>query len=84
MFIQAFISRYSSPHKVVFDNKYKFKRYFIPLLKCFSINPVCTMVKMPQVNHLLELVHQVIYNMLVNNNLSNKLFDCVYPLGEII
>ena len=37
LFNNTWLSRYLNPHKVVFDNGSKFKRYFTPLLKDFYI-----------------------------------------------
>ena len=60
------------------------KRYFVPLLKYFSIKPVCTTVKNLQANAPVERVHQVIYNMLVTKDLNNKVFDYIEPWGKIL
>ena len=72
MINKTHLVRYPHPVEVFFDNGYEFKRYFIPLPNYFSIKTVCTMVKNPQSNELVEQVHQVIYNLPVAKYLSNK------------
>ena len=68
----------------MFDNGYEFKRDFTTLLKDLDIKLVLTSVKKPQANAPVELVHQVILNMLVTNDLDNKVFDYIYPWGETL
>ena len=41
-------------------------------------------VKNLQVNVLVDWVNQVIYNIILTDYLSNKLFDCINPLGDIL
>ena len=68
----------------MFDKGSEFKRYFTPLLKDFDIKPVLTSVKNPQANALVEIVHKVILNMLVTNDLDNKVFNNIDPCGETL
>ena len=60
-FVQVFnntwLCRYPHPRKVVFDNGYKFKQDFTPLLKGFNIKTVLMSVKNPQSNAPVERVH---------------------------
>ena len=39
-------------------------------------------IKNPQDNALVNLAHQIILNMLVTKNISNKVFDYIDPWGE--
>jgi hypothetical protein len=41
-------------------------------------------VENPQVNAPVEQIHQVIHNMICTKNLSNGVFDCIDPWGEIL
>ena len=66
----------------MFDNSSEFKQDFTPLLKEFEIKTVLTSVKNPQANDPVDRVHQVILNMLVTNDIDNKVFDYIEPLGE--
>ena len=45
MFNNTWLYRYPRLHKVVFDNGSNFKRDFTPLLKEFSIAPICKYIK---------------------------------------
>ena len=68
----------------MFDNGSEFKQDFTLLLKGFNIKPVLTKIKTPQSNYLVEQVHQVILNILVTKDISNKSFDCIYPWNETL
>ena len=72
------MSRYPNSRKVVFDNIYELKIDFINFLKGFSINIICIKFKNLQVNDPVESLHQVIYDMPVNKDLNNKIFDYIY------
>ena len=45
LFNQTWLWMYPRPREVVFDNGSEFKQDFIPLLKYFSIIPICTYIK---------------------------------------
>ena len=79
LFHNTWLCRYPFPSKVVFDNRSKFKRNVIPLLKYFDIKTFLTTVKNPHAKAPVERVHQVILNMLVTNDPDNKVFDHIYP-----
>ena len=66
------ICRYPRPCKVLFDNGSEFKWDFTPLIKYFYIKPVFAAVKNPKANAPVDRVYQVIYKMLVDNNIDNK------------
>ena len=63
----------------MFDNRSEFKPDFTPLLKDFDIKPFLTLVKNPQDNSTVELVHQVILNMLVTKDFDNKFLNYIDP-----
>ena len=52
--------------------------------KHFLIKTVCTAVKNPQENALVERVYLVVYKIIVSEDLSNKLFDCINPRRKIL
>ena len=68
----------------MFDNRYESKKEFNTLLKDFDIKPVLTTTRNPQSNALVERVHQVILNMIVTKDISNKVFDYIYTWGETL
>ena len=68
----------------MFDNISEFKLYSTPFLKDLDIKLVWTKIKNPPTNATVEWVHQVIWNMLVTNDLSNKCFDYIDPWGETL
>ena len=82
LFNNAWLSGYSRPLKVVFDNGSKFKLDFTLFLNYFDIKPVLITTKNPQDNVPVERVHQVRFNMLVTKDIDNKIFDHIYPWGE--
>ena len=84
LFNNTWICRYPCPRKVVFDKSSEFKRDFTPLIKDFDIKSVLTLVKKPQSNNLVELLHQVILNMLVTKYIDKKGFDYIDPWGETL
>ena len=71
---QTWLSRYSRPKKVVFDNGSEFKKYFVPLLKYWSIKTKCTTIKNPQSNSPIEKIHQVLRHMLLTKTCLNRLW----------
>ena len=82
LFNNTWLCRYLRPRKVVFDNGSEFKQDFTPLLKDSDIEPVLTSVTNPQANAPVERLHQVMLNMIVTNDLYNKVFNYIYPWGE--
>ena len=58
--------------QVFFDNASKFNRDFIPLLNEFATTPIYKFINKPQSNTLVERIHQVIYNMIVNKDIDSK------------
>jgi Integrase core domain. len=84
LFNNYWLSRYPPPVEVVYDNGSEFKKDFQPLIEDFDIKPKCTTVENPQVNALVERVHQVIHNMIRTKDLSNRVFDYIDPWGEIL
>jgi hypothetical protein len=84
LFNNTWLSRYPRPHKVIFDNGSEFKRDFAPLLQDFDVRPVCTTVKNPQANAPVERVHQVIRNMMVTKDLSERVLDYIDPWGATL
>ena len=82
MFNNKWLCKCPCPHRIIFGNVYEFKRDLNPLLKVFNIEPVLTSVKNPQANAQVYQLHQVILNMLVNNDLDKKVFDYIDPWCE--
>ena len=78
LFNNTWIYIYPRSRKFVFDNGSEFKLYFTPVLKDYDLKPVYMTLKNPQDNDLVERVHQVIYYMLINKDIDNKLFDYIY------
>ena len=54
------------------------------MLKDFDIKTVLTTIKIPQANAPVEPVHQVILNMPITKDISNKVFDYIYPWSETL
>ena len=71
LFDQTWLSRYPRPKKIIFDNGSEFKKDFIPLLKDWSIKPVCTTIENPQSNAPIGRIHQVLRQMFLTKNPSN-------------
>ena len=59
----------------MFDNRSLFKQDFTILLKDFGSFKI---IKNSQDNALVERVNQVILNMIVINDIDNKVFDYIY------
>ena len=68
----------------MFDNGSEFKQDFNTLITELNIKTVLTSVKNPQSNATAERVNQVILNMIVTNNIDNKVFDYIDPWGETL
>ena len=68
----------------MFEHGYEFKRDFTPLLMDSDIKLVLTSFKKPQDNAPVERVHQVILNILVIKDLSNKVFDYIDSWDETL
>ena len=81
LFNQTRLCSYPCLHKVVFDNVSEFKQYFTPLIKDFTIMPICTSIKNPHSNALTECIHQVFYNMIVTKDLDRNFYDYIDPWG---
>ena len=55
LFNQVWLSQYPCPQKVLlYDNGSEFKKNFQPLVKDFAVKPMCTSIKNPQANAILE------------------------------
>ena len=52
--------------------------------KVFGIKPILNNIKTPQANALVEWMHQVILNVLVTNDIDNKVFVYIYTWGETL
>ena len=78
----TWLCRYPRLYKIAFENISEFKQDFNPLLEDFDMKPTLTTTKNPQANSPLEGVHQVILNMLVTKDFSNKVLDYIDPWGE--
>ena len=53
-------------------------------LKDLDIKPILISVNNPQANTMVEQIHQVILNIIVTEDPDNKVFDYIYPWGEIL
>lgn len=84
LFDSVWLARYPRPRRVIYDNGSEFKKNFRPLLKDLAIQPVCTSVKNPQSNAILERIHQVTGNMLKTMDLVNIEFDVIDPWTSIL
>ena len=84
LFDSVWLARYPRPRRVIYDNGSEFKKNFRPLLKDLAIQPVCTSVKNPQSNAILERIHQVTGNMLKTMDLVNIEFDAIDPWTSIL
>jgi hypothetical protein len=84
LFDSVWLARYPRPRRVIYDNGSEFKKNFRPLLKDLAIQPVCTSVKNPQSNAILERIHQVTGNMLNTMDLVNIEFDAIDPWTSIL
>ena len=80
----TWLSRYPRPRKIIFDNGNEFKKDFLPLLKDLSIKPTLTTIKNPQVNSILERVHQVVGYLLRAKNLQKYDFDDKDPGRQLL
>ena len=68
----------------MFGNVYGFKQDYTPLLKYIDIKTVLMKIKNPKTNVTIELVHQVIFDILVTKYLYNKVFNYIDQLGETL
>jgi Integrase core domain. len=76
MFNQAWLSGYSRPNKVIFNNGSEFKKnFFVPLLKDFSIKLTVTTIKNPQSSPVVECIHQVIDSTIKTQQLKDQVLD---------
>ena len=76
------IIRHSLPRKLIFGKGSEFKRDFTPFLKDFDIKPFLATIKNSQANAMVERMHQVILNIIVTNDLANRVFDYINKWGE--
>ena len=65
----------------MFYNSNKLKQDFTPLLKYYSITPICTSIKNLQSNALMECIYHIIYNMTVTKYLDRKKYYYIDPWG---
>ena len=79
IFNHTWLCRYPRPCKVVADNDSGFKRYLTPLLKYFAITPIYIFIKNPQMNAPVEHIYQVVYNIIVTNDIDRNVYDYIYP-----
>ena len=79
LFNNTWLSRYLLPHKFILDHGLELKQDFTPLLTGFYIKTFLETIKIPKDNAPLEQVHQVILNIIGTKDLSNKLFNYIYP-----
>ena len=84
LFYEVWLSRYSRPKKVLYDNGSEFKKDFQPILKDFAIQAACTSIKNPQSNAILERIHQVVGSMLKTQDLKEKIFDSWKSWSKIL
>ena len=63
----------------MFGSGYDFKQDFTPLLNYFDIKPVLTTNKNLQANSPVDRVHQVILDILVAKDITNKFFENIDP-----
>ena len=82
IFNNAWICRYLCPRKVMFDERYDFKRDFTPLIKDLCIKTALKSFNKTQYNAPVGRVHQVILKILVTKYLDNKVFYYIDPWGE--
>ena len=61
----------------MFEKIPEFKRDFIPLLNDLSIKSLYNTFKTLKVNSMVDWVRQVIYNILVTNDINKKFFDYI-------
>ena len=60
LFDQTWLSRFSHPKKIIFDNGSEFKKDFVPLLKDWAIKPKCKTIQNPQSNSFKVLLKEFI------------------------
>ena len=66
------------------DNGYEFKWDFNTFINYFDIKPVLTTIKNLQANAPVEWLKQVILNMIVTKDISNKVLDYIDTWGETL
>jgi len=54
LFDEVWLSRYPRPRRVIYDNGSEFKKNFQPMLADFAVKTICTSIKNPQANAILE------------------------------
>ena len=68
----------------IFDNEYKFKKDFLPLLRDISTKLIPTAVNNPYTHIILESVHQVLDDILYVKNLQKYGFDALDLLSDTL
>ena len=84
IFNNILLSRYPRLRMIIFDNGNEFKKDFFHLLNDFIIQPTPITINNPQVNIILERLHQVLGNMLRTKNLQKDDFDVMDPWSELL
>ena len=84
LFNNKWINIHPRPCKFVFDNGYEFKWDFNTFINDFDIKPVLTTIKNLQANAPVEWLKQVILNMIVTKDISNKVLDYIDTWGETL
>ena len=79
MFNYTWLCRYPHPHKFLLDNSNDFKPDFNPLVKKSAITTICTAIKNPHSNTLVDSIHQVIDNIFVTKYIVRKVYGCIDP-----
>ena len=84
-FNQKWPRMYPMPKRVRFDNIYKLKNNFIPLVKDFTVKPKHTSITPhPQSNVIVKNIHQVVGYILRTHALKDHTFDEIDPWGSIL
>ena len=70
LFDKSWLSCYPRAVSIIYDNGSKFKLFFENLCESFQLKHKPTTIKNPQVNTILERVHQVVTNMMQTSSLD--------------
>ena len=74
LFNQTWLCSQPRTHEVVFENGSEFNQDFPPLLKDFSITPICTSIENTQSNAPVKRIHQMIYKK-TTKDIDIKVYD---------
>ena len=77
MFNSTWLERYIRPFKIVFDNKYEFK-------KDFHSKPTPTTMKKPQGNTIFERLYQGLGDIICRETLQQDNSDILYPWSKLL